>query len=111
MKYGLDPQEAALTEGVLPGTPHWGEEDESSWGLLHTERDGKVVRESYPSLPGNYAAFLREYLSAYPPRRTFAERCPRGDRSHPLDRGSLGKQPYAACGSYLIENPLPGRDV
>ena len=26
-------------------------------GLLHTERDGKVVRESYPSLPGNYAAF------------------------------------------------------
>lgn len=59
VKYGLDPQEAALTEGVLPGTPHWGEEDESSWGLLHTERDGKVVRESYPSLPGNYAAFTR----------------------------------------------------
>ena len=57
VKYGFDPQEAALNEGVLPVTPHWGEEDESSWGLLHTERDGKVVRESYPSLPGNYAAF------------------------------------------------------
>ena len=57
VKYGLDPQEAALTEGALPGTPHWGEEDKSFWGLLHTERDGKVVREPYPSLPGDYAAF------------------------------------------------------
>lgn len=57
VKYGLDPQEAALTEGLLPGTPHWGEEDKSFWGLLHTERDGKVVREPYPSLPGDYAAF------------------------------------------------------
>ena len=38
VKYGFDPQEAALNEGVLPVTPHWGEEDKSSWGILHTER-------------------------------------------------------------------------
>ena len=57
VKYGFDPQEAALTEGVLPGTSHWGEEDKSSWGLLYTEKDGRIVYEPYPSLPGDYAAF------------------------------------------------------
>ena len=57
VKYGLDPQEADLTKGILPDTPHWGEEDKSQWGILHTEKNGDVVRESYPTLPGNYAAF------------------------------------------------------
>lgn len=57
VKYGLDPQEAALNQGALPTTPHWGEEDKAQWGVLHTETDGKTVREPYPSLPGNYAAF------------------------------------------------------
>lgn len=57
VKYGLDPQEAALTEGLLPDTSRWGEEDAACWGLLHTEKDGHVVRERYPSQPGNYAAF------------------------------------------------------
>lgn len=57
VKYGLDPQEADLTNGRLPGTPRWGEEDPSQWGILHTERDGIVLREAYPTLPGNYGAF------------------------------------------------------
>lgn len=57
VKQGLDPQEADLTNGLLPDTPHWGEEDKASWGILHTDKDGQVVREKYPSLPGNYAAF------------------------------------------------------
>lgn len=57
VKYGLDPQEADLTKGLLPDAPHWGEEDKAFWGTLHTERNGKVVREKYPTLPGNYAAF------------------------------------------------------
>ncbi len=29
VKYGLDPQEADLTKGLLPDGPHWGEEDKS----------------------------------------------------------------------------------
>lgn len=57
VKHGLDTQEADLTKGLLPDTPHWGEEDEAFWGILHSEKDGKTLRESYPSLPGNYAAF------------------------------------------------------
>lgn len=57
VKYGLDPQEEALTKGVLPGASHWSEEDKSQWGVLHTERNGDVIRKPYPSLPGNYMAF------------------------------------------------------
>lgn len=57
VKHGLDPQEADLTKGLLPDTPHWGEEDKSHWGMLHTEKDGNVLREPYPTLPGNYGAF------------------------------------------------------
>ena len=57
VKYGLDPQEADLTNGLLPGTPHWGEEDPSQWGILHTEKEGVRERRPYPTLPGNYGAF------------------------------------------------------
>ena len=34
-----------------------GREDKSSWGILHTEKGGRIVHEPYPSLPGDYAAF------------------------------------------------------
>lgn len=57
VKSGLDPQEADLTKELLPDIPHWGEEDKAFWGILHTEKEGREVRESYPSLPGNYGAF------------------------------------------------------
>ena len=57
VKYGLDRQEADLNEGLMPGTANWGVEDESIWGLLHTEKDGNIVRHKYPSLAGDYAGF------------------------------------------------------
>lgn len=64
VKHGLDPQEADLTKGLLPDTPHWGEEDTSHWGMLHTEKDGNVIREPYPTLPGNYGAFYENIYQA-----------------------------------------------
>ena len=57
VKYGLDRQEADLTNGLMPDAPYWGEEDPEIWGLLHTEKNGVDVREKYPSIPGNYDAF------------------------------------------------------
>lgn len=57
VKYGLDRQEADLNNGQIPGTPGWGVEDKNIWGILHTEKEGNIVRCKYPSLPGNYAGF------------------------------------------------------
>lgn len=57
VKYGLDRQEEDLTNGLMPCTPHWGEEDPAIWGWLHTVKDGVDTREKYPSLAGNYNAF------------------------------------------------------
>lgn len=57
VKYGLDQQEACLRRGLLPGHPQWGEEDESMWGVLHTESQGKEICTKHPTLRGNYSAF------------------------------------------------------
>ncbi|MFI7098500.1 Gfo/Idh/MocA family oxidoreductase [Streptomyces sp. NPDC050161] len=60
VKHGLDPQEAALREGLRPtadGTA-WGVEPESSWGRLGagtSPRDGGG--EVVPTLPGDYPAY------------------------------------------------------
>jgi predicted dehydrogenase len=51
-------QEEALVAGKLPVGNDWGKEDEASWGLLHTEIDGKIIRENVPSLQGNYMQYF-----------------------------------------------------
>jgi len=50
-------QEAALTAGEVPDTKDWGMEPESEYGLLHTEKDGKMIKEYIPSEKGNYADY------------------------------------------------------
>ncbi len=57
IKYGEDVQEEMINQGVKPNTPDWGSDPESQWGLLHTEKDGKVIRETYPSVKGGFGAF------------------------------------------------------
>ncbi len=57
IKSGEDPQEDRLKAGELPIGEDWCYESEDTYGLLHTEIDGKPVREKYPSLRGNYAGF------------------------------------------------------
>jgi len=59
LKYGEDPQEALLKEGVLPDIPHWGEEPEAHWGLIHTVVDDKVLKWIYPSLHGNFGFYYQ----------------------------------------------------
>ena len=56
-KWGIDPQEDALKDGKLPGTDGWGKELPESWGLLHTEKDGSVIRKRVETIAGNYAVF------------------------------------------------------
>jgi len=59
LKSGEDPQEDQLKAGRLPVGEDWGKEDPASYGLLHTAVDGRVIREPYPSLPGDYRDYYR----------------------------------------------------
>jgi predicted dehydrogenase len=57
IKAKTDVQEVALQEGKVPNTPDWGKEPENEKGLLHTEKDGKIIKEFIPSFQGNYMEY------------------------------------------------------
>jgi predicted dehydrogenase len=56
-KSRADPQERQLLAGEKPGTEGYGIEPETEQGLLHTEKDGKLVRGHVPTQAGNYAEY------------------------------------------------------
>jgi len=61
VKYGMDPQEAALKQGQSPATqPDWGRESEDHWGLLNKEKEVRRV----PSLPGAYQDYYENIYAA-----------------------------------------------
>ena len=60
IKYGEDPQEALLRKGFLPTAADWGQEADSIYGELHTEINGKIIHEKYPSLAGNYGGYYND---------------------------------------------------
>lgn len=64
IKYGEDPQEARLRAGEPPAGEDWGQEPESMFGLIHTEQDGKIIKEKYPSLKGSYADYYNELYNS-----------------------------------------------
>jgi predicted dehydrogenase len=64
-----DVQEGELMKGSKPNTTDWGTEPKSEEGLLHTEKDGKIIREKIPTLQGNYYDY---YVSIYQSIRNHA---------------------------------------
>ena len=62
IKYGEDPQEALLKQGILPVSSGWGSESEEQFGLLHTDIDDQDTTMKYPSLPGNFGLY---YINLY----------------------------------------------
>ncbi|GAB2780265.1 Gfo/Idh/MocA family oxidoreductase [Streptomyces daliensis] len=61
VKYGLDPQEAALREGERPGGDGpWGVEPESARGTLGALDEARAV----PTLPGDYPAYYAAVATA-----------------------------------------------
>ncbi|MDD2797499.1 MAG: Gfo/Idh/MocA family oxidoreductase [Bacteroidales bacterium] len=60
VKYGLDPQEEQLKNGTIPVGENWGANDETKWGILHTEENGKIVRQSLKTENGNYNEFYNQ---------------------------------------------------
>jgi predicted dehydrogenase len=64
IKYGMDVQEAALKQGLRPGSPNWGIEPESIWGKLTYEENGKDVTSAIKSEPGRYQDFFQNVYDA-----------------------------------------------
>ena len=54
IKYGLDPQEARLREGDVPGGDRWGEEGPEHYGTLFTATGAHIV----PTLAGDYGQYF-----------------------------------------------------
>jgi len=64
VKYGLDPQEAALTAGQRPG-PGWGAEPEDRWGRLDASASPfPGVGTPVPTLAGDYPAYYATLAAA-----------------------------------------------
>ncbi|MGI5426101.1 Gfo/Idh/MocA family oxidoreductase [Streptomyces sp. CA-179760] len=64
VKYGLDPQEAALRDGLRPG-PGWGVEPESEWGRVGSGESPVTGGGSpEPTLPGDYPAYYAAVAKA-----------------------------------------------
>ncbi|MCF1599353.1 Gfo/Idh/MocA family protein [Streptomyces muensis] len=66
VKYGLDPQEAALREGRRPGAgTEWGTEPESMWGRVGAG-DSPLTGggRAEPTLPGDYPAYYAAVAEA-----------------------------------------------
>ena len=53
LKYGNDPQEAQLMNGIFPGFDVYGIEEKSNWGILNNDNG----RRKYQTLPGTYQNF------------------------------------------------------
>ena len=58
LKTRADVQEKHLLAGEMPDSPDWGIEPECEQGLLHTDIDGKVIRERVATEKGNYMDYF-----------------------------------------------------
>ncbi len=54
VKYGIDPQEAAMKAGNLPNTKNWGVEDSKYHGKLLTDKETTIK-----TIAGNYPAYYQ----------------------------------------------------
>lgn len=64
IKPKTDVQEVMLLAGATPGKADWGTEPDDQKGLLHTEKDGKIIKEYVPSLQGNYGDYYNGIYNA-----------------------------------------------
>lgn len=53
-----DVQEGKLLAAELPVGDDWGVESDTTRGLLHTEKDGKIIREYVPTERGDYMDYF-----------------------------------------------------
>jgi predicted dehydrogenase len=64
LKWGIDPQEELLKNGVLPTGESWGTEEEKDWGVLNLSSGDTGLKGKVVTLPGNYPAFYENLYGA-----------------------------------------------
>jgi scyllo-inositol 2-dehydrogenase (NADP+) len=64
IKQRTDVQETMLLAGITPGKSDWGREPPSEMGLLHTEKNGEIIREFVQSEQGNYGEYYEGIYQA-----------------------------------------------
>lgn len=64
IKTKTDVQENDLLAGKMPNSANWGIEPERDKGLLHTELNGKIIKEYIPTLKGNYMDYYDAMFDA-----------------------------------------------
>jgi scyllo-inositol 2-dehydrogenase (NADP+) len=67
VKYGMDPQEAALLRGERPGpaNPNWGKEAAEWYGELTANTGGlEISKARIETLPGDYPGFYRQLAAS-----------------------------------------------
>ena len=64
IKYGDDPQDADARAGKMPTDPSWGLEPEESYGLLHTEINGDIVKKRVPSEKGDFGIYYEKLFDS-----------------------------------------------
>jgi scyllo-inositol 2-dehydrogenase (NADP+) len=64
VKYGRDPQAAALEAGRRPGDPGWGREPEDRYATLTTELGGLQLNGRLATVPGCYEVFYQQMARA-----------------------------------------------
>ena len=57
IKTKADVQEKELLKGKKPSLPNWGAEPKEEEGLLHTEKNGTIIKEKVTTLNGNYMEY------------------------------------------------------
>jgi len=55
VKYGVDPQEAALQRGERPGAPGWGRDPRA--GVLYLPDGGGTIEQPVPTMPGDWGLY------------------------------------------------------
>lgn len=57
LKSGVDPQEEALKNGVLPDSINWGIEENKYWGIVNIDKQGLHFVGKIETIRGNYMAY------------------------------------------------------
>ena len=97
IKFGDDVQDADAREGKLPSDPLWGLEPGWSNGLAHTEIEGEVVRQVYPSLRGDFGIFYQNLSNTLINGQPLVEKPEHGYRvvkiiEHALESSQQGRK-------------------